>query len=620
MNSVMNPKSCRMNTVPAAGAILCVAVSSLVAVTSVIAVPISAMAQVRTKLPDRGTYNPAGPATPPPTRPASESVRPADGSDQSIADALRQSPLQDARGEIQPVNLRPLPSMVPRGKARVLALQETDEESVQPSQQPAQPLAQAATIRQSSYEQAPRISSTPQQVQAPSQRRVVDRRPQRNMRRGAAPARQTLIQHDGAHEWIEGDVMGSGTTQWTEEGAVGDSWSGGYQNCNQCGGGGCDGCDGWYSDCNSCDGLGCNGCNQCADFSNASLSLDPCRWFGGVELLLLFREGDSIPALVTSSPPGTAPGTAGQLPGASILAGGQEEFKDLTAGGRLTIGTWLDDCRDRSLVFRGWTATEADFTFSARQGINAGPNLAIPTTNAGVADAVLIAFPDSNANFGRFGSVNVSATSQVYGGDISVRQFLTGGLGTTFDVLYGYQYMHLDENLSLATTSTKTQDPFPAQIGNNLTTLDQFETDNNFHGGQFGFAGGYREGCWSFDWLGKVGFGQIKREAERRGRSVITTDTPPPAVNDTGLLVSDANSGSYSSSTFGFVPEFDMSVGWHKYPRFDVTFGYNIIAMTDAVRLSGIMDPTNTLDTPRSSINYGTFMMQGMHFGIRHVW
>lgn len=619
MNSVMNPKSCQMNAVPAAGARLVIALSGVIALATVIVVPTSVMAQVRTKLPDRATYNPAGPPTPPPERPASEPVDESSGpgvSQESIADALRQSPLNDASGEIQPVNLRPLPSMVPRGKARVLAIQVAADEGAPLAQQP----AQVAAIRQSSYEQAPRVSSTPNQVHAPTQRRIMNHGPQQNMRRGPVPARQTLIQHDGSPEWIEGAVMGSGTTQWTEQGTLGSDWAGGYDGCNQCGGGGCNSCDSWSGDCNSCDGLGGNTCNQCGDLSNASLSLDPSRWFGGVELLLLFREGDSIPTLVTTSPQGTAADTAGQLPGATILAGGEQAFKDLTAGGRLTLGTWLDDCRDRSLVFRGWTATESDYSFSARQGINAGPILAIPTTNAGVADAVLIAFPDSTANFGRFGSVNVSANSQVYGGDISVRQFLTGGLGTTFDVLYGYQYMHLDENLSLATTSTKTQDPFPAQIGNNLTTLDEFETNNNFHGGQLGFAGGYREGCWSFDWLGKVGFGQIKREAERRGRSVITTDTPPPAINDTGLLVNDVNSGSYSSSTFGFAPEFDVSVGWHKYPRFDVTFGYNIIAMTDAVRLSGIMDPTNTLDTPQSSVNYGTFMMQGMHFGIRHVW
>ncbi|TWU09854.1 hypothetical protein Poly21_54010 [Allorhodopirellula heiligendammensis] len=609
MNVAMNSQSRRMNAGPTAGALLAIALSSS------LAMPVSVTAQVRTKLPDRATYNPAGPSTPP-SQPmgASDEAQVAGVTDESIAASLRQSPLREADGKIEPVNLRPLPSMVPRGKARVLAL--ADDRGSDP---PAEP-PQSATLRPASYVQPRKVQSSSNQIQTPAQRRVVGYDSQQHIRRTASPGPQTLIQHGQSEEWIEGGVIGSGSTQWAHDGNMGPIRMGNYSGCNACDGGGCNSCDSWGGDCNSCDGLGCDGCGQCRDFSNASLSFDPCRWFGSIELLLLFREGDSIPALVTTSPTGTTADTAGQLPGATILAGGEQAFKDLTAGGRLTIGTWLDDQRNRSLVFRGWTATEADLSFSAREGINAGPILAIPTTNAGAADAVLIAYPNSNENFGRFGSVNLSADSNVYGGDISVRQFLTGGLGTTFDVLYGYQYMGLDENLQLSTSSTKTQDQFPDQVGNNLSTFDQFEASNQFHGGQFGFAGAYREGCWSFDWLGKVGFGQIKRQAERHGRSVITTDTPPPAVNDTGLLVSDANTGSYSSSTFGWAPEFDLSVGWHKYPRFDVTFGYNIIAMTDAVRLSGIMDPTNTLDTPRSSVNYGTFMVQGIHFGIRHVW
>jgi hypothetical protein len=302
------------------------------------------------------------------------------------------------------------------------------------------------------------------------------------------------------------------------------------------------------------------------------------------------------------------------------LFGGEQFFKDLTAGGRLTIGTWLDDCRNRSLVFRGWTATESDASFSARESINGGDILAIPTTVANLPNAVLIAFPNSAEDFGRFGSVSASASSNVFGGDISVRQFWTGGLGTTYDVLYGYQYMRLQEDLQLSFNSTKTQDPFPDEIGNNLSSSDQFDTQNEFHGGQLGLAGRYREGCWSFDWLGKVGFGNVRRTSERRGRTVITTDTPPSAIQDTGLLVNEINRGTLSDSTFGWVPEFDVSIGWHKYPRFDVTFGYNIIAMTDAVRLSGIMDPRNTVDTPQTGMNSDTFVLQGMHFGIRHTW
>ena len=392
----------------------------------------------------------------------------------------------------------------------------------------------------------------------------------------------------------------------------------------QCGGDGCDSCG--YDMGGGCDGYGCDamGCNDCGfggqRCANGSLCFDPCRWFASMEVLLLWRKGDFIPALVTTSPDGTLVDDAGELPGATVLAGQRKLFDDLTAGGRFTLGTWIDDCHNRSIVGRLWSATEADYSFSARESINSGGILAIPTTNGGVADAALIAFPDSDESSGRFGSVNVSAESNVAGGDLSVRQRWTGGLGTTFDVLYGYQYMRLDEELRLSSTSTLSQQQLPTEIGDNLTTSDSFDTTNQFHGGQFGLAGRYREGCWSFDWLAKFGFGQLRRTAERRGSSVITTSTPPAATNDTGILVTDVNRGIFSDDTFGWIPELDVSVGWHKYPRFDVTFGYNLIAMTDAIRLSDAMDPDNDVDNPRVGLSDDTFYLQGLHFGIRHVY
>ncbi len=594
MNLAMNTKHSRIN---------CSLFLAVLALSTAI-LPSLASAQVRTKQPDRDTYNPAGASTPPPVVTTRASAKPVASrgvaSSSTDVDNGGRSRLQIENEEIEPVTLKPLPSMV-RGKARVLALSgdsasdlnELGGQTETTNQQPSE-----SFIEQTSFEQAPRIHSNSHQLQSPPTRRTVGRQLNPKMRRSSMRSQETLIQHGYDEEqWIDsGEVWSDG---------YGDPYVGGFDSCDGCGYGGCDGHCGY----GACDGGMCN----------ASLCFDPCRWFGSLELLLLFRNGDSIPSLITTSPAGTPADEAGVLP-APTLFGGEQFFKDLTAGGRLTIGTWLDDCRNRSLVFRGWTATESDDSFSARESINGGDILAIPTTNANVLASLLIAFPDSAEDFGRFGSVSASASSNVFGGDVSVRQFWTGGLGTTYDVLYGYQYMRLQEDLQLSFSSTKTQDPFPDEIGNNITSTDLFDTQNEFHGGQLGMAGRYREGCWSFDWLGKVGFGNVRRTSERRGRRVITTDTPPSDIRDTGLLVNEVNRGTLSDSTFGWVPEFDVSIGWHKYPRFDVTFGYNIIAMTDTVRLSGIMDPDNTVDTPQAGRNYDTFVMQGMHFGIRHTW
>ncbi|MCM2372944.1 BBP7 family outer membrane beta-barrel protein [Aporhodopirellula aestuarii] len=606
-------------------------------------VPATATAQVRTKRPDRGTYNPVGPSTPPPT------VRTQPVSTQYAAPEAAEDGADEntAQGLVEPISLKPLPSMVRRNTARVHATSDSSEAHRRSTTTPqlrevrnpkairlsrldssdraltANGSVDSPIVQPASFEAPHRIETAPRVLHAPQNRRVIGSQLNPSGMRPTASrghGRTTLIQHQRAGgEWIEENVVGSGAMGWT-----GEHWEGEYGvSCDSCGGAGCGSCDGLYG---GCDGYCDDGCDSCGHYghylhhANASLSFDPCRWFASFELLLLFREGDLIPSLITTSPEGTLGGVAGELPGATTLFGGENFFNELTAGGRLTLGTWLDNQQCRSLVFRGWTATESSDSFAAREAIDSGGILAVPTTTNGAADAILIAFPDSTENFGRFGSVSASASSNVFGGDVSVRQFWTGGLGTTFDVFYGYQYMRLQEDLQLSTSSTKTQDPFPDAIGTNLTTSDSFDTLNEFHGGQLGIAGRYREGCWSFDWLGKVGFGQVRRKAELRGQSVITTDIPPASVSDSGLLISDANSGTYSDNTFGWAPEFDMSIGWHKYPRYDVTFGYNIIAMTDAIRLSGVMDPDNTVDTPRSTPVDETFVLQGIHFGIRHVY
>lgn len=548
--------------------------------------------QVRTKKPDRGVYQPGG-STP---YPAPDSNK---ATEREPVSASVPSDLEDDRGRtpavIKPIRIEPLPSMAPRRSPK------TDLSQVEPLSPSARSprLHDIKDPRSVQLESLSEIQRVGHEQPAPigpavsSNRTWVPRHDERHVPMG----NETLIQHESilpGESWIEEETYP----------IHGDHF------------GGCDSCDG------GCDGYGCDhyGYSHHGHHSNGALCFDPCRWFGSLELLLLWREGDRIPPLVTTSPSDTPIATAGRLPAATILAGNENIFDEITAGGRLTIGTWIDSYRNRSIVGRLWTATEDDYSFSRRESINSGNILAIPTTTGGAANAVIVAFPDTAESAGRFGSVSVSASSNVYGADVSVRQFWTGGLGTTYDVLYGYQFMRLDEDFSLRTSSTITQQQLPLEVGNNLTTLDEFDTRNEFHGGQFGLAGRYREGCWSFDFLAKVGFGQLTREVERRGRSVITTDTPPSNTNDTGILVTDDNRGLIDGSTFGWVPELDVSIGWHKYPRFDVTFGYNLIAMTDAVRLSGVMDPSNTTDTPRAGIHDDTFYLQGIHFGIRHVY
>ncbi len=382
---------------------------------------------------------------------------------------------------------------------------------------------------------------------------------------------------------------------------------------------GCDSCDGYY-DSDGCDSMGSAG------WANSSLSFDPSRWFGSIEVLLMFRKGDRLPPLVTTGPDTNAD-TAGEIgqAGTEVLFGGQRVLQDLRAGGRLTLGTWIDQCCSRSLVMRGWFAGEETANFGSNQSINSvitRPFLNVSDNQAAAQDTQIIAFPNRAT-----GSISVRASSEVYGADISARQEWFSRFGGTVDVLYGYQFMRMDESLSISSSSVSQDDDF-APVGSVLAIDDSFEAENEFHGGQFGFASRYREGCWSFHSLAKVGFGRLRRGATLSGQTFTSIDGND-AVDPNGLLVRSTNAGSTDDHTFGWVPELDFTFGWHQYPRFDLTFGYHVIAMTDAIQVGTLIDPdlaVNLSDPPTGQLSptrraeYGTFYVQGIHFGLQYVY
>lgn len=388
----------------------------------------------------------------------------------------------------------------------------------------------------------------------------------------------------------------------------------------------CDGCGSCGACDSGCDGACDGGCDSigCDPLGRSAIRFSRDQWFGGVDLMLMFRNGDRLPPLVTTGP-ATNIETAGALDQATtqILAGDQRVFDDGTVGGRLTLGTWLDPSHCRSLVFRGWIAAEDTFGFNADQddGVLTRPFLnvsAIPSEQ----DTLVVAFPGEAT-----GSIHVRGSSNVFGGDLSVRQLWYSGLGGTVDVLYGYQYMRLDEDLRIASTSLASGDQL-APSGSVITVTDSFEAINEFHGGQFGLASTYREGCWSFRGLAKVGLGSLRRSAVRRG-STDTQLAADQAFNPNGLLVRSTNVGVDNDSTFGWVPELDFSLGWHHFPNFDVTVGYHIIAMTDALQVSGLIDPNLASNlseplagtpSPSPALSFDTFYIQGIHVGLQYVY
>lgn len=406
---------------------------------------------------------------------------------------------------------------------------------------------------------------------------------------------------------------------------------GGYPGGGHPGGGGCScgsvvcdsvgcdslGCDSLGCDVSGCDGLGCGHVGPVHRLFGGPTS----PWFGSAELLLWWRRPQALPPLVTTSPDGTDRDLAGQLDQAdtSILFGNDYYGDTLSAGGRFTLGRWLDPVGHHSFNMRFWLTGEENYGFDTNSVVTpiiARPFLNVTDPNNIEADAALIAFP------GEFdGNVSVSGTSDIYGADVSLRQLHREGLGGRIDFLYGYQYLRINESLDIRGESIVVGGT-ALPIGSMFAIRDQFDVQNEFHGGQVGFNGFHREGCWTLDGLIKFGFGNLSRRGALIGET-FRASGGQTATSPDGLLVRSSNRGTFSDSTFAWVPELNVNVGYSWRPGVDLTVGYSVIGLTEALQPWRTIDPNLPVDTndqatrPLASFSYSTHWVQGINFGLR---
>jgi hypothetical protein len=308
----------------------------------------------------------------------------------------------------------------------------------------------------------------------------------------------------------------------------------------------------------------------------------PCR--GPVyvrgEYLLWWLNGDSLPPLVTTSPSGTSQGQAGVLgqPGTSVLFGDQAVNNMARSGARLTAGWWFaPTARLEGDVF-GLGGQRANFD----QASNGDTILARPFFNlsTGAQGSDLLAFPATFA-----GQIAVSETSNFNGAGIHILHSVLydqspHGFMRRVDLLYGFRYLGLYENLTV-NSSAATIDPTVPTTS--LTTFDGFKTSNSFFGANFGASMESSRGRWSLLSTGRLGIGGTVERVTISGSSTATangTSTTSPG----GLLAMPTNIGTYSHGAFTLVPHLEFKLAYNFSPSVRFTVGYDILYWSQVVR------------------------------------
>jgi hypothetical protein len=340
--------------------------------------------------------------------------------------------------------------------------------------------------------------------------------------------------------------------------------------------------------------------------------------WGSAELLLWWFKGTITPPLITTSPQGTPQAQAGVLPDAEVLYGQEYLGKDLQAGGRLTVGLWLDADHTVTGVCRLY-GTGGDRSNFSRASLG-DPILARPFYNVLLdqQDSLLIAFDNAGTDIvdgsvtARFDNKNFLAAESW------LQIMMHEDQRRRVDLIAGYQFTRLDDSLTIDSTHFLRQ-----LFDTRLDIRDQFRTENKFHGGVIGLRGSMAHGCWSIDCLTKVALGASRQNVSISGSTLIDQAVTTPG----GLLAQPTNIGNYSRDRFVAIPEFTTNLRYHFSPNVSCHIGYSLLFFSSAVvsgeQIDFGVNPSQLFGgplvgeaRPAFAFQDTCFWIQGINFGL----
>lgn len=345
-------------------------------------------------------------------------------------------------------------------------------------------------------------------------------------------------------------------------------------------------------------------------------------WFGA-EALGWWTRGQSIPALVTTSPLGTPLANAGVLgaPGTAVLAGNNRVNDDIRFGGRFSGGMWLDDCQHCGIGAEFLTLSQSGDTQSFSS--TGTPILARPFSvfPMGTPSSQIVAFPSLAT-----GSVRTDASSNLLGAGIFGLKELCCGCNYRVYALAGYRFLWLDDEVGIAENLTSTgRVAGSAPVGTSFFVSDSYRTTNQFHGADLGLVGRVTHGCLFLDLGARLGIGATIRRLDADGSTVLRVPGQSAVTLPGGLLVPGAGR-HVSDCDFSLVPDLRVNLGYQLSRNLEVFVGYNIMWWTNVVRAGEQIDtrvnpgllppPIATGPVPTLPLSSSTFWAQGISLGL----
>lgn len=374
-------------------------------------------------------------------------------------------------------------------------------------------------------------------------------------------------------------------------------------------------------------------CDPACDSSNGAKSaakslmgrmtnrLEAGDYWMSSEALLWFTPNRSMPALITTSDPGTLPVDRPGALGNVQTVFGDDINGEVSGGIRFDLGKQVSE--DFSIGGRfWWLGNNDDSYFASDDGSNMSIgrpfyNLLIPE-----ADAYLIASdPGSEVSVDFSGSIAAQSQLKLWAAEGYGKLSLAKVDNATFDLIGGYSHFSISDMLWIQSVAIR-QDT--ARI-RRLT--DTFDIENEFNGGQIGFQLAMNHKRWSVSTLTKIHLGNMNQNINISGSG--SDQTPPLSADtdDNGFLAID-HSGEYERDTFSFVPEVNLKLGYSVRDNVNLTLGYSFIYFDNVALVGDVVntniDPLGIHDSgdlfagsrPAFDFNDSGLWIQGIDFGM----
>lgn len=277
---------------------------------------------------------------------------------------------------------------------------------------------------------------------------------------------------------------------------------------------------------------------------------------------------------------------------------------------RIGLGIWLDPYNNVGLETTFFSLPRRTRKFLASSDDTGDPTLAFPFTNQTPGAVGNFLMPITSP--GLFaGSVLVASSLQMWGAEanavLSVFQYRNlGGASPTFELtaLVGFRFVDLYEKLNVSTLSADIVTT-PSTV---LFQSDQFNTRNQFYGGQIGARLNWQGDLFAFDVAGKLALGATHQTVDIQGFS---TQTGPGGVNGTfpgGFFTQPSNIGRFTANQFSVIPSVEMKFHILLTQHVRAFLGYDFMYWTQVVRPGNQID--RNINLSQSTI-YGSGVLSG---------